>query len=152
MLDEALEKLGVPLEHRHQKPRISVEVTSEPADENTTETITEYGYGCGQVVTEKKVTKVRKPPVVAILYATAGTTSAAHSRTAGTAVSTPRCPHHHTDKPQPYLHGKDGARSDAILKYLGGGCAAGQFAVMGKDECRKSGRTRWYMATGGWWK
>ena len=64
MLDEALEKLGVPLENRHEEPEMSVEVTSEPADENSTETITKYecDCGCGQVVaTERKATKVKNP-------------------------------------------------------------------------------------------
>ena len=66
MLDEALEKLGIPLEDRDAEPAVSVEVDSVPADDNTTVKITEFVCDCGcsqTVVKERRVTNVKKPPV-----------------------------------------------------------------------------------------
>ena len=66
MLDQALDRLGVPLEDRGADPAVEVEVDSVPADENTVETITEYVCDCGccqRVASERRVAKVKKPPV-----------------------------------------------------------------------------------------
>ena len=66
MLDQALDRLGIPLEDRGTEPAVSVDVDDTPADENTVETITEYVCDCGcckPVARERRVSKVKKPPV-----------------------------------------------------------------------------------------
>ena len=66
MLDQALDRLGIPLEDRGADPAVSVEVDSAPADENTVETVTEYMCDCGccqPVAAERRVSKVKRPPV-----------------------------------------------------------------------------------------
>ena len=66
MLDQTLDRLGIPLEDRDAEPAVSVEVDSAPADENTIETITEYVCDCGccrPVAAERRVSKVKRAPV-----------------------------------------------------------------------------------------
>ena len=82
MPDEALERLGVPLEDRTAEPPIpadtadpipaeeaavpdmSVHAASTPAEESSAETITEYACACGETAaTERKAAGVKKPPV-----------------------------------------------------------------------------------------
>ena len=74
MLDEALNKLGVPLEDRSEEPAASVEVESSPAEENTMEVTTDYVCDCGcrrPILRERRTAKVERPPV-AMLRADGG--------------------------------------------------------------------------------
>ena len=52
MLDQAMNRLGIPLEDRSTEPAMSVEANSTPADDNSIETITEYVYGCCQTISK----------------------------------------------------------------------------------------------------
>ncbi len=74
MLDEALNKLGVPPGDRSEEPAASVEVESAPAEENTVEMITDYVCDCGcrrPILRERRTAKVERPPV-AMLRADGG--------------------------------------------------------------------------------
>ena len=162
MLDEALEKLGVPLEDRTAEPSVpaeatgsgpteeaavsetgvSVHATSTPAEESSMETITEYvcACGCGETAaTERKAARVKKPPV-AILKGDGGYDSRdafSHCRKRGVrTVIRVRI------DARTLSDGKDRARSEAVLEQLGGGCTAARFARMGKAE-RKKRQKEW---------
>lgn len=137
MLDHTLDRLGIPLEDRGADPAVSVEVDSTPADENTVETVTEYMCDCGccqPVAAERRVAKVKRPPV-AILRGDGGYDSGeafSHCRKRGVRTTIrvridANC----------LSDGKDRARSEAVLEQLGGGCTAARFARMGRDERKK---------------
>ena len=156
MLDEALEKLGIPLEDRTAEPpveaadkteeaavpEVSVHATSTPAEESSVETITEYvcACGCGETVaSERRTEKVEKPPV-AILKGDGGYDSReafSHCRKRGvrTVIRVRINSGTRSD-------GVDRARSEAVLEQLGGGCTAARFAKMGKAE-RKRHQKEW---------
>ena len=147
MLDQALDRLGIPLEDRGADPAVSVEVNDSPADENVVETVTEYMCDCGcckPVARERRVSKVKKPPV-AILRGDGGYDSReafSHCRKRGVRTTIriridANC----------LADGKDRARSEAVLDQLGGGCTAARFARMGKDE-RKKHQKEWKERVG----
>ncbi|MBI1657238.1 MAG: hypothetical protein IS632_00455 [Thaumarchaeota archaeon] len=46
MLDQTLNRLGIPLEYRSAEPAVSMEVDGTPTDENTVETVTEHVCDC----------------------------------------------------------------------------------------------------------
>ena len=74
MLDEALNKLGVPPGDRSEEPAVSVEVESSPAEENTVEMTTDYVCDCGcrrPILGERRTAKAEGPPV-AMLRADGG--------------------------------------------------------------------------------
>ena len=147
MLDEALEGLGVPLEDHTMEPAVSVQVDGAPADENTIETITEYVCDCGccqTVARERRVSKVKGPPV-AIVRGDGGYDSReafSHCRKRGvrTTIRVRIDANCRAD-------GVDRARSEAVLEQLGGGCTAAQLARMGKDE-RKKHQKEWKERVG----
>ena len=147
MLDQALDRLGIPLEDRDAEPAVSVEVDSAPADENAIETITEYVCGCGccrPVAAERRVSKVKRAPV-AILRGDGGYDSRdafSHCRKRGVRT-TIRVRINASCR----AGGKDRARSEAVLDQLGGGCTAARFAGMGKDE-RKKRQKEWKERVG----
>ena len=65
MLDEALNKLGVPLEDRGEEPTVSVGVESAPSKENTIEMTTDYVCDCGcrrPIPRERRAAKVERSP------------------------------------------------------------------------------------------
>ena len=69
MLDQALDRLGIPLEDRGAELAVSVGVDDAPADESTVETVTEYVCDCGcckPVARERRVSKVKKSPVAIV--------------------------------------------------------------------------------------
>ena len=142
MLDQALDRLGIPLEDRGADPTVSEEVDSTPADENTMETITEYVCDCGccqPVAAERRVSKVKRAPV-AIMRGDGGYDSReafSHCRKRGGCTTIrvridANC----------LSDGKDRVRSEAVLEQLGGGCTAARFARIGKDE-RKRHQKEW---------
>ena len=91
MLDEALNKLGVPLDGRNEDPAASVEVESVPAEENAVEMVTDFVCDCGcrqPILRERRTVKLERPPV-ALLRADGGTTPARCSRTARSAAGAP---------------------------------------------------------------
>ncbi len=74
MLDESLNKMGVPLEDRYEEPAASVEVESVPAEENAVEMTTDYVCDCGccrPILRERRTAKVERP-LVAILRVDGG--------------------------------------------------------------------------------
>ena len=74
MLDEALNKLGVPPGDYNEEPAASVEVESSPAEENAVEVTTDYVCDCGcrrPILRERRAAKVEGPPV-AMLRADGG--------------------------------------------------------------------------------
>ena len=137
MLDEALNKLGVPLEDRSEEPAVSVEVESAPAEENTVEMITDYVCDCGccqPILRERRTAKVERPPVAMLRadggYDTRDVFSHCRKRGVRTTIRVRIDANCKAD-------GKDRARSEAVLDQLGGGCTAIQFAKMGKEERKK---------------
>ena len=143
MLDEALNKLGVPLDGRNEDPAASVEVESVPAEENTVEMVTDFVCDCGcrqPILRERRTVKLERPPV-ALLRADGGYDSYevfSHCKKRGgrAAIRVRIDSNCESD-------GKDRARSDVVLDQLGGGGgAAEQFAKMGKNE-RKKCQKKW---------
>lgn len=133
MLDRALDRLGIPLEDRDAEPAVSVEVDDTPADENVIETITEYVCDCGccqPVAAERRVSKVKRAPVATMRgdggYDSREAFSHCRKRGVRTTIRVRINANCRSD-------GKDRARSEAVLEWLGGGCTAARFARMGKD-------------------
>ena len=150
MLDEALEKLGIPLEDCTAEPEMpestpvadaSVSVTSTPAEESSVDTITEYlcDCGCGKTLaSDHKTTKV-KSPVATILGDGGYDSHEAFSHCKKRGVKTLI---HTRINSNTRASGVDRARPQAVLEQLGGGCTAAQFAKMGATE-RKKHQKEW---------
>ena len=147
MLDEALNKLGVPLEDRSEEPVASVEVESAPAEENTVEMTTDYLCDCGcrrPILRERRTAKLEKPPV-ALLRADGGYDSYeafSHCKRRGVHTTIRVRIDSSCEPDDKYGDKGGGPRSEAVLDQLGGGCTAEQFAKMGKDE-RKKHQKEW---------
>ena len=137
----------MPLEDNGAGQAASVEVDSVPADENTLVTTTEFVCDCGccqTVATERRVTKLAKPPA-AIMRADGGYDSRevfSHCKKRGMRTNirvriNSNC----------RADGVDRARSEAVLDQLGGGCTAARLAKMGRDE-RKKHQKEWKKRVG----
>lgn len=145
MLDDALERLGIPLESctkpdtPESTPDASVSVTHIPTEKSSTDIITEYlcDCGCGKtLVTDCKTTK---PPVATVMADGGYDSNEAFSHCKKRGVKTViRTRINSTVQ----ASDEEGARSKAVLEQLGGGCTAAQFAKMSKTE-RKKHQKEW---------
>ena len=115
MLDEVLNKLGVPPGDRNEEPAASVGAESTQAEENAVEVTTDYTCDCGcrrPILRERRAAKVERPPV-AILRVDGGYDSRdafSHCRKRGVRT-TIRVRIDSNCKSD----GKDRARSEAVL-------------------------------------